>query len=108
MIKILNRWFKTAFLVLDFASVCIIGEEDALVGGGGRAILSGIGLSGSDRDERDSNLLDTSKEAVVSNNEVEKGLAFHSVYIPKLCFCKERVRLGSCKTGLSPPVTLCY
>ena len=28
-------------------------------GGGGRgAILSGIGLSGSDRDERDSNLLD--------------------------------------------------
>ena len=35
-------------------------------------ILSGIGLSGSDRDERVSNLLDISKEAVVSNNEVEK------------------------------------
>ena len=33
---------------------------------------TGIGLSGSDRDERDSNLLDTSKEDVVSNNEVEK------------------------------------
>ena len=35
-------------------------------------MLSGIGLSGSDRDERDSNLLDISREAVVSNNEVEK------------------------------------
>ena len=38
----------------------------------GGPILSGIGLSGSDRDERDSNLLDISREAVVSNNEVEK------------------------------------
>ena len=38
----------------------------------GWAILSGIGLSGSDRDERDSNLLDASKEDVVSNNEVGK------------------------------------
>ena len=55
-------------MVLDFASVCTIGEEAAW---GGGAILSGIGLSGSDRDERDSNLLDTSKEDVV-NNEVEK------------------------------------
>ena len=55
---------------MDFASVCTIGEEAAL--GGGGAILSGIGLSGSDRDERDSNMLDTSKEDVVSNNEVEK------------------------------------
>ena len=73
MIKILKGWFRTAFLVLDFASVCTIGEEAALGGGGGGgAILSGIGLSGSDRDERDSNLLDTSKEDVVSNNEVEK------------------------------------
>ena len=36
------------------------------------SILSGTGLSGSDRDERVSNLLDTSREAVVSNNEVEK------------------------------------
>ena len=68
MIKILKGWFRTAFLVLDFASVCTIGEEAAL----GGPILSGIGLSGSDRDERDSNLLDTSKEDVVSNNEVEK------------------------------------
>ena len=38
----------------------------------GGPILSGIGQSGSDRDERDSNLLDISREAVVSNNEVEK------------------------------------
>ena len=53
-------------MVLDFASfVCTIGEEAAL----GGPILSGIGLSGSDRDERDSNLLDISREAVVSNNE---------------------------------------
>ena len=59
-------------MVLGFASfVCTIGEEAAL-GGGGGAILSGIGLSGSDRDERDSNLLDISREAVVPNNEVEK------------------------------------
>ena len=56
-------------MVLGFASfVCTIGEEAAL----GGPILSGIGLSGSDRDERDSNLLDISREAVVSNNEVEK------------------------------------
>ena len=69
MIKILKGWFRTALLVLDFASfVCTIGEEAAL----GGPILSGIGLSGSDRDERDSNLLDISREAVVSNNEVEK------------------------------------
>ena len=47
-----------------------MGEEAAL--GGGGPILSGTGLSGSDRDERVSNLLDTSREAVVSNNEVEK------------------------------------
>ena len=46
-----------------------MGEEAAL---GGGPILSGTGLSGSDRDERVSNLLDTSREAVVSNNEVEK------------------------------------
>ena len=71
MIKILKGWFRTALLVLGFASfVCTIGEEAAL--GGGGPILSGIGLSGSDRDERDSNLLDISREAVVSNNEVEK------------------------------------
>ena len=65
MIKILKGWFRTAFLVLDLASVYTIGEEAAM---GGGALLSGIRLSGSDRDERDSNLLDTSKEAVVSNN----------------------------------------
>ena len=36
------------------------------------AIWSGTGLSGSDRDNRVSNLLDTSREASVSNNDVEK------------------------------------
>ena len=35
MIKILKGWFRTAFLVLDFASDCTIGEEAALGGGGG-------------------------------------------------------------------------
>ena len=35
-------------------------------------MLSGTGLSGSDRDDKVSNRLDTSKEAVVSNKDVEK------------------------------------
>ena len=35
-------------------------------------MLSGTGLSGSDRDDKVSNQLDTSKEAVVSNKIVEK------------------------------------
>ena len=39
-------------------------------------MLSGTGLSGSDRDDKVSNRLDTSKEAVVSNKDVEK-LALH-------------------------------
>ena len=45
-----------------------MGEEAAL----GGPIWSGTGLSGSDRDDRVSNLLDTSREASVSNNDVEK------------------------------------
>ena len=36
-------------------------------------MLSGTGLSGSDRDDKVSNRLDTSKEAVVSNKDVEKS-----------------------------------
>ena len=47
-----------------------MGEEAAL--GGGGAMLSGTGLSGSNRDDKVSNRLDTSKEAVVSNKDVEK------------------------------------
>ena len=43
-------------------------------------IWSGIGLSGSDRDDRVSNLLDTSREAVVSNNDVEKFGMPHRMY----------------------------
>ena len=35
-------------------------------------MLSGTGLSGSDRDDKVSKRLDTSKEAVVSNKDVEK------------------------------------
>ena len=46
-----------------------MGEEAAL---GGGAMLSGIGLSGSDRVDRVSKRLDTSREAEVSNNDVEK------------------------------------
>ena len=73
MIKILNGWLRTAFLVFDLASLdgCTMGEEAAL-GGGEGAIWSGTGRSGSDKDDRVSNLLDTSREASVSNNDVEK------------------------------------
>ena len=45
-----------------------IGEE-AAVGG---LLMSGIGLSGSDREESESNRLLVSREAVVSNSDVEK------------------------------------
>ena len=55
-----------------FCFICLHNRRRSCIGGGGGAILSGIGLSGSDRDERDSNLSDISREAVVSNNEVEK------------------------------------
>ena len=48
--------------------------------GGGGAILSGTGLSGSGRDERVSKLLDTSREAVVSNNDVEKFRIPHQMH----------------------------
>ena len=54
-----------------FCFFCLHNRRRSCIGGGG-AILSGIGLSGSDMDERDSDLLDISREAVVSNNEVEK------------------------------------
>ena len=40
--------------------------------GGGGAMLSCTGLLGSDRDDKVSYRLDTSKEAVVSNKDVEK------------------------------------
>ena len=49
-----------------------MGEDTALGGGGGGAMLSATGLSGSDRDDKVSNRLDTYKEAVVSNKDVEK------------------------------------
>ena len=69
MIKILNGSFRTTLLVFDLASLdcCTMGEEAAL-----GPILSGTGVSGSDRDDKVSNLLDTSREAVVSSNDVEK------------------------------------
>ena len=38
----------------------------------GEPMMSGIGLSGSDREERESNRLWVSREAVVSNSDVEK------------------------------------
>ena len=71
MIKILRGWFKTALLVFVFASFgcCTMGEEAAL---GEGTMLSGTGLSGSDRYDNDSNLKDTSREAVISNKDVEK------------------------------------
>ena len=50
----------------------------------GEPMMSGIGLSGSDREERESNRLWVSREAVVSNSDVEK-LAFHISNIPIQC-----------------------
>ena len=62
-----------------------MGEEAAL----GGPMLSGTGLSGSDRDERVSNLLDTSKEAVVSNNEVEKFGIPHQMHSHAMLILKD-------------------
>ena len=46
-------------------------------------------LSGSDRDERVSNLLDTSREAVVSNNEVEKFGIPHRMHSHAMLLLKD-------------------
>ena len=48
---------------------CTIGEEAA---GGGGGVKSGIGLSGSDSEDKESNLLWVSRKSVVSINDVEK------------------------------------
>ena len=66
-----------------------MGEEAAWGGGGGGAMLSGTGLSGSDRDERVSNPLDTSREAVVSNNEVEKFGIPHRMHSHAMLLLKD-------------------
>ena len=42
------------------------------MGGGGGAMMSCVRLSGSDREKRESNRLRVSREAVVSNSDVEK------------------------------------
>ena len=44
------------------------------------AILSGTGLSGSDSDERVYHLLDTSREAMISNNDVQKFAISHRMH----------------------------
>ena len=55
MIRILNGWFRTALLVFDLASLdCCTMDEEAALG----PMLSVTGLSGSDRDNNVSNLLD--------------------------------------------------
>ena len=70
-----------------FCFFCLHNRRRSCIGGG--PILSGIGLSGSDRDERDSNLLDISREAVVSNNEVEKfGIPQRIYAFPCYTFAK--------------------
>ena len=51
------------------------------------AIISGIRLSGSDSEDKESNLLWVSREAVVSNKDVEKfGIPHfmhsHTIYLP--------------------------
>ena len=48
---------------------CLHNRRRSCIGGGGGG---GQYCLGSNRDERDSNRLDTSREDVVSNNEVEK------------------------------------
>ena len=70
IIKILREWYKAALPAFPLASLgsCTIGEE-AAVGG---PMISGIRLSGSDREESKSNWLRVSREAVVSNSDVEK------------------------------------
>ena len=51
-------------------------------------MISGIGLSGSDREESESNRLWVSREAVVSNSDVEKfGIPqlkhSHTMFLPE-------------------------
>ena len=77
MIKILNGWLRRALLVFDLASLdgCTMGEEAAL-----GANMVWYRTSGSDRDDRVSNLLDTSREAAVSNNGVEKFGILHRMH----------------------------
>ena len=55
----------------------------------GGPILSGTRLSGLDRDERVSNLLDTSREAVVSNNEVENFGIPHRMHSHAMLLLKD-------------------
>ena len=50
-------------------------------------MISGIRLSGSDSEDKDSNLLWVSREAVVSNNDMEKFgiphfMHFHTLFYP--------------------------
>ena len=52
-------------------------------------MLSGTGLSGSDMEERVSNLLDTFKEAVVSKNEVEKFGIPHRMHSHAMLLLKD-------------------
>ena len=76
-------------MVFDLAPLdcCTMDEEAALWGRG--AILSGTGLSGSGRDERVSKLLDTSREAVVSNNDVEKFRIPHQMHSHAMLLLKD-------------------
>ena len=60
-------------------------------GGGVGAMISGIGLSGSDSKDKESNLLWVSREAVVSNNDVEK---FGISYIPIQNFYLNAIHSG--------------
>ena len=70
IIKILRLWVKAALAAFLLASLGsgTIGEEAA----GKGAMMSDIRLSGSDREESESNRFWVSREAVVSNSDVEK------------------------------------
>ena len=67
MIRILRGWSRRDLFVFASFDFCTMGEEAAA----GEPILSGIGLSGSEKEESDSNLLSVSTAAVVSNKDVE-------------------------------------
>ena len=57
----------------------------------GGAMLFGIGLSGSDRDDNVSNLLDISREAVASNKDVEKLGIPHRMHSNAILLLKDQL-----------------
>ena len=55
-------------------------------------VLSGTGLSGSEKEERDSNIYYANPVKLYYQTKMWKNLAFHTSSIPKLCFCILKVK----------------